>query len=129
MKYGYHAEESRPFDITCERLPGGIRIIIDETGIVRSEPDSRVSSRHKRVSDEEPGGRLLVPLCRPRTIEARVRGHALCFSGNLCIGIAIRNIEKLRIPAATSGTIVVVLSPDPFGLHSPKVLQPKEQGN
>jgi anti-sigma regulatory factor (Ser/Thr protein kinase) len=33
MKYGYDAEESRSFDITCERLPGGIRVIIHETGM------------------------------------------------------------------------------------------------
>ncbi len=33
MKYGYDAEESRSFDITCERLPGGIRVIVHETGM------------------------------------------------------------------------------------------------
>ena len=33
MKHGYDAEESQSFDIACERLPGGIRIVIHETGI------------------------------------------------------------------------------------------------
>ncbi len=33
MKHGYDAEESRSFDILCERLPDGIRIIIHETGM------------------------------------------------------------------------------------------------
>ncbi|MCE5308302.1 MAG: ATP-binding protein [Acidobacteriales bacterium] len=33
MQHGYDAEESRTFDIICERLPGGIRIIIHETGM------------------------------------------------------------------------------------------------
>jgi anti-sigma regulatory factor (Ser/Thr protein kinase) len=33
MQHGYDVEESRAFDILCDRLPNGIRIIIHETGM------------------------------------------------------------------------------------------------
>jgi serine/threonine-protein kinase RsbW len=33
MQHGYDAEESRTFDIICEHLPGGIRVIIHEMGM------------------------------------------------------------------------------------------------
>ena len=33
MQHGYDAEESQAFDIICERLPGGIRVIIHEMGM------------------------------------------------------------------------------------------------
>lgn len=33
MQHGYDAEESQSFDIICEQLPGGIRIIIHEMGM------------------------------------------------------------------------------------------------
>jgi serine/threonine-protein kinase RsbW len=33
MQHGYDAEESQSFDITCDRIPGGIRIIIHEMGM------------------------------------------------------------------------------------------------
>ena len=33
MQHGYDAEESQAFDIICEHLPGGIRIIIHEMGM------------------------------------------------------------------------------------------------
>ena len=33
MQYGYDAEESRAFDIICERIPRGIRIVIHEMGM------------------------------------------------------------------------------------------------
>ena len=33
MQHGYDAEESQAFDIICEHLPGGIRVIIHEMGM------------------------------------------------------------------------------------------------
>ena len=33
MQHGYDAEESKAFDIICEHLPGGIRVIIHEMGM------------------------------------------------------------------------------------------------
>ena len=56
MQHGYDAEESQAFDIICEHLPGGIRVIIHEMGMPFDPshiPEYRPGARrHGRVLDE-----------------------------------------------------------------------------